>query len=126
MIERQQIKSIRDRFLEAVRPIAEEMGVAVTPGMCKYGPTGEIRLQISPINEDGTVETKEAQAFKQYARLEGLNPTDLGRTFRSQGKTFEIIGFKPRATKRPILCRCREDRKNYVFESRAIKLKLSA
>ena len=79
-------------------------GMALALGKGKYGDYGEITITISAVAADGTVETKEAMAFRTYAEMEGLKPEWLGRSFMdAQGVTHVIKGFRPRATKRPIL-----------------------
>ncbi|GIU41016.1 hypothetical protein TUM3794_20410 [Shewanella colwelliana] len=59
--------------------------------------------------------TKKALDFLNYAELLGLNKSDLGRKFISNGREFTLCGYKPRSTKRPFVAKA-PDGQDYVFE----------
>lgn len=125
-MKRGTLVSIRHAFNEvlktdAVKEIEKNYGVSLELGSGSYGSSNAtIKLEISDVAEDGTVSTKEAEAFKDYAFQHGLKEEDLGRSFECSGKTFTITGYKPRATKRPITC-VDEKGAGYVFAISTVK-----
>ena len=86
-------------------------GIKLQLGNGSYsGSNGHFKLNISAIDESGTVVTEEAEDFKRYAELYGLKPEWLGESFTyssvrqgSTPETYKIIGLKARARKRQIL-----------------------
>lgn len=95
----------------AVAAVAEKHGIKIASGSGKLGygaKSLEIKLDLAVI-ENGKVLSKEAEAFKLYAVLEGLQETDLGRSFtftsRAGEKTYEITGYSSKAKQYPILAK---------------------
>ncbi len=59
--------------------------------------------------------SKEASDLKFLATSYGLPANILGRKIKTQGRTFEIVGCKPRAHKLPILGRDISTNKTFKF-----------
>ena len=74
-----------------------------------------LKLEIAEINENGKVESAIERDFQEYARFYGLQLTDLGRTFTSNGKRYKISGCKPRNIRYPILGTRVPDGKRFKF-----------
>lgn len=118
------LKKIRDEVNALLKPIGEKYAVKMELGRATYSQNNfTFKLEGSRIGEDGTAATKEAEAFKILAKMFGLEPDDLGKTFRSQGKEFTITGLSPKSSKFPIHAKG-SDGKNYKFPAETVKLLL--
>ena len=112
-IDRKALQYLRGVIDSALDELSNEQGwgIKLQLGNGSYsGSNGHFKLNISAIDESGTVVTEEAEDFKRYAELYGLKPEWLGESFTyssvRQGSTLEtykIIGLKARARKRQIL-----------------------
>lgn len=119
-ISRQQIKDLREAIQEAIESVATEHGVHLKVGNGRYGATGSLKVEISPISDTGEVETKEAKDFKIYAARYGLHASNLGAEFSAAGERFRITGLKTRAPKRPILAERVTDGAGFVFPASTV------
>jgi hypothetical protein len=72
-------------------------------------------LRTKTTDDDGNQITPEATAFKTKAWVYGLKPTDLGKEFISNGKTFKITGLISRRKKYPIQATCVETGRGFKF-----------
>lgn len=98
------LKNIRDDINKALAAVGVKYGLQLEAGNCTYGDSNfTIKLNASRINSDGTVETQQVSDFKRYCGMYGLQASDLGKTFRSNGNTYVLSGLNPKATKMPIL-----------------------
>lgn len=68
--------------------------------------------------------TKEAEDFKRFAALEGLQPSDLGRRFVIGGNTYEICGYKPRCYKNPIIAKDVRTNRTFKFPTNTVRFHL--
>ena len=112
-IDRKALQYLRGVIDSALDELSNEQGwgIKLQLGNGSYsGSNGHFKLNISAIDESGTVVTEEAEDFKRYAELYGLKPEWLGESFtyssvRQGGtpETYKIIGLKARARKRQIL-----------------------
>ena len=112
-IDRKALQYLRGVIDSALDELSNEQGwgIKLQLGNGSYsGSNGHFKLNISAIDESGTVVTEEAEDFKRYAELYGLKPEWLGESFTytsykqgSKPETYKIIGLKARARKRQIL-----------------------
>jgi len=112
-IDRKALQYLRGVIDSALDELSNEQGwgIKLQLGNGSYsGSNGHFKLNISAIDESGTVVTEEAEDFKRYAELYGLKPEWLGESFtytsykqESKPETYKIIGLKARARKRQIL-----------------------
>jgi hypothetical protein len=79
---------------------------------------------IKEIGKDGGELTAAGKDFINYASMYGLEPSDLGKEFKSRGKTYRITGFKPRSHKYPILAVNVRTGKAFKFMVEDVKGKL--
>ncbi len=97
---------IRKLFEEAMKGQEkkfEELGIVVKIGGGRYDHNSAYwKIEVAEKNEAGVVVSKEAEDFKLYAQLYGLEPDDLGRKFKDSGDDCEIIGLNTGAPKYPI------------------------
>ena len=112
-IDRKALQYLRGVIDSALDELSNEQGwgIKLQLGNGSYsGSNGHFKLNISAIDESGTVVTEEAEDFKRYAELYGLKPEWLGESFTyssvkrgSSPETYKIVGLKARARKRQIL-----------------------
>lgn len=115
-IDRSTCRLLRDKINESLQELAQELGVTIEAGNASFTNSNvTFKVNIATKNEDGSVNTKEAEDFRRYAARYGLKPDDLGREFTSNGKRFKITGAKPRASRYPILAERIPDGKGYKF-----------
>jgi hypothetical protein len=119
-IETRQIREIAER---ALTDAFAATNLSVKGGHASFDPTAgfaTIKFEFSLKNADGTIETKEAKDFRQYAHMFGLAPEDLGRTFDSRGNRFTITGLKLASAIFPILA-VNQSGKGYKFPADDVK-----
>ena len=113
-------KKCKDISAEAQRVLREHFGddFRVTSKNGTFeGNCFSFKIEFLEKQTDGTVVEKIAQDFKEYARVYGLQPDDLGKTFVFRGKTFKIIGLNIRSRKRPIVVENSITKKQFIFEA---------
>ena len=104
-IDRETCRMLGEEIEEKLQVIARKYGINIKRGRGTYDSKGAtIKIEIATVDRDGTVNSKEAEDFKRYARMEGLKEEWLGQSFRTwDGKELKIVGFKPRSTKYPVI-----------------------
>jgi hypothetical protein len=107
---------------EALREVAERFGVTLKGGGGSYDPfSGSYKPRIEFL-----IPEVAAKAQERTATLYGLPEGSIGKTFTSQGRTFEITGFNARATKMPVIAKDTANGKSYKFELQRIVRLLEA
>jgi hypothetical protein len=82
------------------------------------------KVQIAEKTVSGKALTPERQNFIDYAHRHELGEDALDKTFTDYtGRRFRIVGYKPRARKRPIVCEDLQGKK-YVFPVLLVKNRL--
>lgn len=119
---RQEVIRLRDKLGEFLEGLSESLGYKVTLGKCKYRETANFELIVSPIDEEtGEAYNEEAEQFKRFAVFYGLDPEDLGRSFRGySGHLLTIVGANPRNRRYPILA-TREDGRRMKISAESVK-----
>lgn len=110
---------LRKKIEKALESLSKEEGVSIDIGNATFDSNSVTfnKLSITDDAVDGSKQTKESIDFIKYAKaglIEGMTEDMLGKTFESQGKTFKIEGYKPRASKKPILASDESDNL-YIF-----------
>lgn len=109
---RQNIRQINSELEAVIKQVAEKYGLEVKLGNTRFtGDNFTTKVQVATVAEGGITMSKEATDFNRYKTILGIN-MDLGQEFQRSGKTFTIVGLKPRSTKYPILAKC-SDGKTY-------------
>ena len=109
---RKNIHQINVEMEAALKAIANKYGVEVSLGNTSFTEANfTTKFQVATIAEGGVTMSKEAIDFNRYKTTMGIN-MELGNEFEHNGKTYTIIGLKPRSKKYPILAKC-SDGKTY-------------
>jgi len=119
-LDRPTVKYFRKRLEAAVKPLAEELGVAIDLGNCTFKTNNcRFQLRVAVLDPNGKAITQEIDSFRSSAKLFGLEPDDLGREFIFQGQSYTICGLKPKSRKYPVIARSGNG-KNYKFACRTV------
>lgn len=122
-MERQKLQIIINDMEAALKAVGEKHKVVIKSGGGTYGEGHAIaKFKIDTIAEDGTVESKETSDFKKYATIYGLKPEQLGATFVSRGREFELTGLAMRRRKFPIMARDVQTNKTLLFPTTVVAI----
>lgn len=100
---------------EALKEFASSQGLEMTMPGGTFQPT-EFTLKVKFVVKATPNGTSGEQAkFEQLAGLFGYKATDYGRTFRSRGELFKMIGFNLRARRMPIIAVRIPDGRRFKF-----------
>lgn len=124
-MNRNQVKVLRDVIQKALNDttIGKDLNVNMVVGNASYGEDNcTFKLEVADI-VNGKAVSKTASDFKIYAPSVGLKATDLGRKFTNpyNGKVFEIVGYKARGRKYPILANDIATGQRYKFGASMVK-----
>ena len=119
-LDRPTVKYIRKRLEAAVKPLAEELGVAIDLANCTFKTNNcRFQLKFAVLNPDGEAITEESESFRSSAKLFGLEPDDLGKEFTYRRQSYTICGLKPKSRKYPVIARS-DNGKDYKFACRVV------
>ena len=110
-LDKAAVREMRDTIQAALNKL--NLGFSLKLGNASFiGNCCTFKLEASVIGADGTVKTKIAQDFEQFAEMYQLKATDLNRSFTDDsGNRWKIVGAMPRSRKMPIVCE--KDGKQY-------------
>ena len=110
--DRQNIRQINAEISKALATIANKYDVEISLKNTRFTSSNfSTKIEVCTVGQDGVTMTKEALDFNRYKSYKGIN-ANLGDSFDRNGKTFTVIGYKPRSTQYPILASC-SDGKTY-------------
>ncbi len=119
-LDKPTVTYIRKHLEAALKPLAEQLGVAIDLGRCTFEASNcRFQLKIAVRDCSGKAITEETESFKHNAKLFGLEPADLGKEFIFQGQAYTICGLKATSRKYPLIGRSGNG-KNYKFPCRAV------
>ena len=101
-IDKASLKQFRVDFAEAVKELSEKYGVAIDLGNISYTADG-FHSKMTVANGAAQGESKLVLDYKKYQKLRDL--PDLNSPILINGTVHHICGFKPMATKQPVIVR---------------------
>lgn len=102
--DRQICKKFSDELSAELTKLATKYGVKVIMKGGKFSETTFTpKIEFATIAENGQVCNSEAEDFKHYAAMYGVDPTSLGKFVTMQGKTYKVVGLRVKAHKKPIV-----------------------
>lgn len=114
------LDSIRNDINEALKAIESKYNIELKTGSLSYSTeTFSVKVEAA-IKVEGVSNSKDAQEFKKYAMIIGLQASDLGREFLSNRKTWKLLGMKPRKQKTPMICQNVGDGKLYLLSEEEV------
>ena len=105
-IDRAGLRLIQERLAAVLEETGKELGVSLKIGRSTYDGSklGTIKVEVATIGEGGKANSREADDFRAYSKLYGLDADMVGKIFRTaQGERYRLLGAKPRSSKYPIL-----------------------
>lgn len=119
-LDRTAVRRINDDIQSALDAVAKRYGVQIKVGNSRFSNTNcTTKIDISTVNEGGTVMTKEATDFNRFAANFGITKK-LGDTFDFRYDRYEITGLKPRSSKYPVLAKSLSNGKIFKFPANVI------
>lgn len=120
---------LRRDLMTACKQVAETHGLTVEGGELsdidlRHG--FDIAFRVGIPMEDGSLFTQEKLMFEALAGSFGLEPSDYGRTFRTDGHAFRITAINPNRPKYPISAERIADGFGYKFSAENILAYLRA
>ena len=126
--DRTNLTQLRSALQHAVKSVEQEFGIRIDVANATFSDNNvRIKLECATKDENGKVNSKEAEDFKELCGRYNLKQTDLGREFvGTNGEDrYRIVGCNPRARKMPIICENLANRKRYKFAPRTIEFCLA-
>jgi hypothetical protein len=112
--DRTNIRKINAEIEGTLAAIGQKYGLQISLGATSFSSSNySTKLEVATVGDNGLASTKAAIDFDRYKGALGIN-VPLGHTFNRSGKTYTVIGCKPRSTKYPVLAEC-SDGKTYKF-----------
>jgi len=102
--DRAQCAEMSERINTALRPLADELGVAIVLRGGTFTHTNfTCKVEIAIKATDGVVLSREATTFQRFAHSIGLDPGLLGKTFRHNGKEYTLLGMSAHRGRLPVI-----------------------
>lgn len=123
-ITRQNAIEITNEINEALAAIASKRGLTFTLGRTTYGEQYQLKLTAftNETNEVGlNLSNPDVKAFLRNAQHYGVMDPEmaLATPVIVKGEEYQIVGYKPRSTKRPFILKKKSDGKSFVFSDGA-------
>lgn len=101
--DKQNLGAIRKSLDLALASVAKEHGLSISVGNIRYN-ASEFGTKLVVRVSNGASGVAEVSRYSPISALGlGFKGEDMGKTVKIDGKTYEIVGCKPRAWKLPIV-----------------------
>ena len=117
-------KLLIDKIVESTKSLEKEFGVKIKSKSARYTADSlNVKFEILKVDGSGSI-IKNEDTFKLYAKMYGLEPEDLGKTFQYKNEMYKITGINPRSKKYPIEVINVINKKGYKFPVPYVKVAL--
>lgn len=117
LLDKDGVHVLREETIRALADIEKKYGFKVTVGSISYDPNGKYatinKIHVATIGDDGKVQTKESERFKDICILYNLKPEHQGTKIIIRGEAFIIEGINRRRPQFPMLLKRVADGKQY-------------
>ncbi len=121
-VDREVCRRIREELNQAIAAVGEKFGMSAKSLHGTFSDNSfTVKVEFATLNSDGEAENKDAQNFRDYALLVGLNADMLFKTFEFTGDTYKIVGMKPARTKNSIVVEKVSNGKHYAMSPDMVK-----
>jgi hypothetical protein len=118
---------LRQDIETVIAGVGQKYGISIKVGGCRYSPeNATFKLELATIANDGTVATREAKDFTEYAELFGLKPEQLGTTIQFRGESYVVRGLAVKSRRFPVLTQRVSDGKFFKLQVGALTGKTAA
>ena len=122
IMTKEQVNELRYEMETALAAIAEKYNCDVSVGNIKYDDINtDIVVSLRSKGENG--KSADQLNFEKYCGQFGFKSEDYGFTFTDNGKTFEFVGFNPKARKNYCILRCGD--KTFVTSPDGVKVHMA-
>lgn len=119
MFNKQEFKNFRNDVEVALREVAEKYNVDIRAGKINYTEIDfNMKLEVKAREVNGV--SYEQAEFNEYCVMFGFKESDYNKEFTYGNKKYNLIGFKPRSRKYPVLVK-KEDGKTYKMTTEIVK-----
>lgn len=120
-------RAIHEEVNAAMAVIAEKRGLVFRKANARFGSDSfGTKVEFAEVNGSGAA-TAEELDWKRSAHLFGLDPLFLGMTFTDySGRTFKVVGLKPRSKKYPVLAENVATGKRFKFGAATVKNRMAS
>ena len=105
--KRSDVQKIAAEILLAVAAIEKKHNIVIERGNSSYDDDSfSLKLNVKKVAANGRVDhfKKEAEAFHMYSNYRhNIKVADLHRPFSLNGEKFVVVGYRPRASKKPVV-----------------------
>jgi hypothetical protein len=125
--ERENVKQLQRELQVALTALANEHGIKIQVGRATYNNSRvTVKVELVTKDETGTAQTAERDLFIYRVKYQGqgLQASDLDRTFTWSGEEYRITGWAKRSMKAPIEVVRLRDNKNYRMPIRLVTASL--
>jgi len=122
--DRATCKTVGAALEAAVQTVAQQYGLLITTGSGSFSDnTFSLKIECATKNEDGTVNTMEAEDFKFHCSRWDLEEGMLNKAFvdPGNGQRYRVAGAKPRSRKYPIIVVKEGTGERYKFPASRVK-----
>lgn len=114
--DRNSLRVINVALERHLKAFADELGIDIKIGRTKFSAqNATVSVELATKAADGTVRSREAEAFSMLGPMYGFKPEDLGARFDIGSRTYTLLGFIPKSRKFPILARNVGDGREYTL-----------
>jgi hypothetical protein len=120
-LDSHQVKEIRKQVNAGLVELGERLGLKINAGNASYS-NNEITFKLACTIEGFNPDKED---FETYCYMFDLKPSDYGKPFRANGRSFLLVGIKPNRPKYPIIG---EDSggKRFKFQERVVAQMVAA
>lgn len=123
---RQTLPIVQEAIKDALKEVGAEHGLSFELGKMTFLDTS-FTLKVECVINNGSDNCDNVVAkhtWDEHCVLFALSPEDFGKTFESNGSTFEICGCKPNNRKYPIITKNLSNGKQFKFNIASIARKM--
>ena len=129
---RNNLAQLRPSLQQRLNEVGEEFGIAISLGSMSFS-SAEATSRVTMTAVGDNVRTGESVSdskarieFVSHAWKFNLKPEDFGKVVTVSGKSFEIVGLKPRSSKYPILGKDTTSGDVFKLPAESVKSQLAA
>ena len=109
------LNGFREDFQEAVKSLEKKYGIVIKAKTITYGPD-EFYFKVE-VKNGSSQEDVFKKDFDKWCEYYNLEKSDYLRTFKADGKEYQIVGIDPDKRKRCIVIEALSDGKKYRCSS---------
>jgi hypothetical protein len=121
-LSRSRVRDLIEAVKSSLADLAQAEGLVISFAGARFTDSSlRLTLNLSVVDDTGTVLTPEHVAWTQLATTFGLNPEWLGQEFTYSGNRYRVIGLNRRARRMPVKTVQVASGKPYKFPAALVK-----